>query len=217
MEWVELPPEQLPSCTEWPLRLARDGYVDQFDDWRPGTTWSGEKYVLDSTDPDMRVKLKVTVWGVPPKNEGVALRPRGRLRPYRWAAKLVLEGFELEVGSGRCKTLRAALEGVEAIDIPPKLEELLRSFYAPHEASCVFELEGGEARPWASSFGRWGSCKGWPPLRKFLSVRWDGPKRVARLVNTSMFGYSSTTNAEARKLAEELELWTSWITESGNT
>jgi hypothetical protein len=199
------------------LRLARDGYVDQFDDWRPGTTWSGEKYVLDSTDPDMRVKLKVTVWGKWSKGGlGTIASPRGRLRPYRWSARLVLEGFELEVGSGRCKTLRAALEGVEAIDIPPKLEELLRSFYAPHEASCVFELVDGETRPWASSFGRWGQCKGWPPLRKFLAVRWDGPKRVPRLVNTTLFGYSSTTNAEARKLAEELELWTSWIAESGS-
>jgi hypothetical protein len=215
MDWEELPPVEPTLCTEWPLRLARTGYVDQFDEWRPGNNWTGDKYVLDSTDPSMRVKLRVTVFGKWSKGGfGTITSPKGRLRPHRWVAWLGLEGFELEVGSGRCRTLRGVLGAVEAIDIPPKLNELLRAFYAPYEASCVFELVDGEVRPWASSFGKWGSYKGWPPMRKFLEVRWDGTKRIPRLINTSVFGYASTTNDEARQRAEGLELWTSWIDKS---
>jgi hypothetical protein len=215
MDWVELPPVQSTPCTEWPLRLSRDGYVDQFDEWRPGTTWSGEKYVLDSVDPDLRVRLKVTVFGKG-KGPGV-LSTRGRIRPHSWTATLVIEGFGLKAGSGRCRTLVEAVRAVEGIDLPPLLRELLRAFYGPEGAACVYSVEDGELKPWATRFGKWGSYKGWPMMREFLVVRRVEGVRKSSVVKTGVCGYSESTDERSRRLGGEVELWTNWIGKLGGT
>jgi len=206
--WEELPPPSLPDITEAPLSLARTGYWDQWDEWNPGRSWEGEKYIVDSSDPSLRVKLKLHV--ASKSKNGHMLSASGRPRPDRWTAKLTIEGFELEVGSGRCKTLREAIRDAEAIDLPPKVDELLRAFYGEHEASCVFLVEDGELTPWATTFGRWGAkAKGWPMMSEFLVIQRNAEGRVVPTrIKTSVCGYSATTDDAARELARGAELWT---------
>lgn len=214
MDWEEMPSESLPSRTDRPLGLARTGYWDQYDEWNPGRSWEGEKYVADSADPNLRVKLKLRVSSK--SKNGHLLSASGRPRPDRWYARLIVEGFELAVGSGRCKTLRAAIQAAEAIDLPPKVDELLRAFYGQLEASCVFLVEDGELTPWATTFGRWGNYKGWPMMSEFLVVQRNAEGRLTPTrVKTSVCGYSATTDDRARELARGVELWTIKTKRSG--
>jgi len=189
-----------------PIQLYPNGGVDQFDEWRFSGSWSGKKVVRRSSLYGMCVWLKLHV-------SGKRSKKTYRCRPVRWYAKLSLEYVEVEVARGRCKSLLEASRAATALDLSEATDELLRAFYAPESATCVFVeakrptkadiLMERRYEPCLTMFGQHPDYMNLPSGRKYLVVR---PGSVS-LVDRCWSGYSSKGNPEIRAEAATLNPW----------
>jgi hypothetical protein len=123
------------------LILYRQGYTDQFDEWHSSNHWLGTVEVSPSLDYRLRVTAEVHVYGK---------KYRKRCRPVVWRMVLKMDRLSRDVTpwNGRgpyadssavdCKSLKDALSQARAVDLTPHITAILRNFYNPHEASCVW-------------------------------------------------------------------------------
>jgi len=183
------------------LRLYRCGSLDICDEWMASSSWEGEAVVQDSVSYSMKVWLRLRVHGVYRKR---------RCRPRTWSAKLRIEGVTHNVASGRCRSLREAVRQAEALDLAPHVEALLRAFYSPQRAACVYR-PGGDRwdtiahegwTPWATSFSGWTDHEMSWPCGDYLVVE----STFVRHVKIQGW-YSSGSTPEERKLKDVLPNW----------
>lgn len=152
--------------------LYHNGYVDQFDDWVPANSWSGERQLVASLDVYFHVKLKLVVYG----------SYRRKTRPESWCASLEADGVSLTVARGKCRTLKAAQAAVAKLDFTEGIKTLLGRVYAPERAYLVYRqvdrpsiwgiiADRGAWEPWCTTFGYLTvSGHTWPSGR-YLAVR----------------------------------------------
>ena len=173
-----------------------------WDEWLASNAWEGQVVVQDSTSYSTRVWLQLRVQGVYQKR---------RCRPRTWSATLRIEGVTQKVASGRCRSLREAIRQAEALDLAPHIEALLRAFYAPGRAVCVYSQKGADRwdalahdgwAPWATSFSGWTDHEMSWPCGDYLVVE----SNYIRHVRISSW-YSSGSSPEARELKGLLPNW----------
>jgi hypothetical protein len=194
------------------LVLYRDCYRDICDEWQPGSSWSGETRVQDSTCPFMRVYLRVRVYGrYPRRQDDLDLFPSGRrCRPHKWSAQLRVQEVTRNVASGRCRSLKDVSRQVEALDLAPHVRALLGAFYSPERAACVYRPGGGRWEtlaqdgwtPWATSFSSWTDHESRWPAGEYMVVE---PTYVRHVRNSSF--YSSGSSPETRDVGKLLPDW----------
>jgi hypothetical protein len=184
------------------LILYRCGSLDMWSEWLASSSWEGQVVVQDSVSPSMRVSLQLRVHGTYQKR---------RCRPRSWSAQLRVEGVTHNVASGRCRTLREAVRQVEALDLTPHVEAVLRAFYAPERAMCVYSQRGADRwdalahdgwAPWATSFSGWTDHEMSWPCGEYL-VADAGCLRHVRISGW----YSSGSSPETRELKGLLPNW----------
>ena len=146
------------------FHLYRDSSPDGIDgEYLQTGTWSGKRYLENSASP-----LTMVIH--------VHVLPNKRGRPSSFYSRLEMRGYNHSVdiykGKGRCRSLKEVEKIIRELDPKREIRELLRLFYSPSRASCVYQLLGGPPVPLCTSFDAWGQLDEFPRgTGQYLSVK----------------------------------------------